>query len=85
MTTIIAIVIWEGMTALDVLGPHEILATWPKAQIHTVATQADPIRAASGLVLTPSRTIEQLPSPDVVLVGGGADAYRPMTDPALLN
>jgi transcriptional regulator GlxA family with amidase domain len=81
MTTTIAVVVWDDMTALDVVGPYDVLATWPDAEIHTVAARPDPVRTDTGLVLTPSRTLDQVPAPDVALIGGGR---RSPDDPAVI-
>jgi transcriptional regulator GlxA family with amidase domain len=82
MTTTIAVVVWDDMTALDVVGPYDVLATWPDAEIHTVAVRPDPIRTDTGLVLTPTRTLGQVIEPDVALIGGGRGAPD---DPAIVD
>lgn len=48
----IAFLFYEGMTALDAVGPHEILSRLPEADVFRVAKIAGPVRTDSGLILT---------------------------------
>jgi len=47
----IVFLFYDGMNALDLVGPHEILCDLPEAKILRVAKQPGPIRTDSGLVL----------------------------------
>ena len=35
----IAILLYEGVTALDAIGPYEVLASMPDARVHFVAKE----------------------------------------------
>lgn len=80
----IAFVLYDKFTALDLVGPYEVLANWPDADVHFVATSAGPITADAGLIVTPTASPESIPDPDVVLVPGSSRPLGPLQDEALL-
>src|ERR1039457_2663928 len=68
----IAILLYERVTALDVIGPYEVLSRLPGASLTFVAAEPGPIRTDNGmLTLLAERSIEEAGSPDIVLVPGG--------------
>jgi len=81
----IAYVVYDGFTALDLVGPYEVLSRWPKAEVHFLATKTEPVRADMGLTVLPTDTPDTLPSPDVVVIGGAGDPIPVMHDEALLE
>jgi len=69
----IAIVVYEHMVPLDVIGPHYFLGRLPGAQVQFVARNLDPVTCESGLTIMPSATFDSCASDlDVLLVGGGS-------------
>jgi putative intracellular protease/amidase len=70
--TQIAIVAYPGFTALDMIGPYEVLRNLPHAELRFVWHEAGPITADSGvLVIGATHSLDETPSPDVILVPGG--------------
>ncbi len=70
--TQIAFVAYPGFTALDMIGPYEVLRQLPDAEVRFVWHEAGPITADSGvLVLGATHSLSETPSPDVILVPGG--------------
>jgi putative intracellular protease/amidase len=68
----IAIVLYEGFTALDAVGPYEVLSRLPGAEVSFVATTAGPISTDTrSLTLVAERSLDELPAPEIVLVPGG--------------
>ena len=68
----IAIVLYERFTALDAVGPYEVLSRLPGAKVTFVATEAGPVNTDNGmLTLCAEAPLEQLPAPEIVLVPGG--------------
>ena len=68
----IAILLYERVTALDAIGPYEVLSRLPGASLTFVAAEPGPIRTDNGmLTLLAERSIEEAGSPDIVLVPGG--------------
>lgn len=71
----IAILLYPGFTALDVIGPYEMLTTLPNTQVHLVAETLDAVRAnTSRLTIQPTATLDDITAPDIVLVPGGSVA-----------
>ena len=69
----IAIVIYDHMTPLDVMGPHYFLARLLGADIQFVARDMKPVQGGNGLVIMPTATFENCPKDlDILLVGGGS-------------
>jgi putative intracellular protease/amidase len=67
-----AILLYERFTALDAIGPYEVLSRIPGAEVTFVAQHAGPVRADSGmLTIHAEGAIEDVPAPDVLLVPGG--------------
>ncbi|MCE5290495.1 MAG: DJ-1/PfpI family protein [Nocardiaceae bacterium] len=67
----IAIVLYPGMTALDVVGPYEVLRLVKDVNIRFVWHEPGPVMTDSGvLALSATHTFEETPAPDIVLIGG---------------
>ncbi|MEU7026141.1 DJ-1/PfpI family protein [Streptomyces sp. NPDC046275] len=80
----IAVLLYEGFTTLDAVGPYELLARLPGAETVFVAKHAGPVRNDQGsLALLADRTLAEVPRPDVVLVPGGPAARTAKDDPEL--
>ena len=75
----VALIVHEGVQALDVAGPLDVFAEANGFLVEGVgydcvliATSSQPIRASNGMVLTPHLTLEQAARRfDIVLVAGG--------------
>jgi transcriptional regulator GlxA family with amidase domain len=68
----VAFLLYERFTALDVVGPHDVLNGVPGTESVFVAERAGPVRNESDtLSLVADRAIAEVPSPDVVVVPGG--------------
>jgi putative intracellular protease/amidase len=84
--TQIAIVIYPGFTALDMIGPYEVLRNLPGAEVRFVWHEVGPITADSGvLVIGATHSLAQTPSPDVILVPGGPSTPVHARDDVLLD
>jgi transcriptional regulator GlxA family with amidase domain len=68
----IAVLLYDGFTALDAIGPYEVLSRLPSASLTFVAAEAGPVRSDNGmLTLVAGHSIEDITSPEIVLVPGG--------------
>jgi putative intracellular protease/amidase len=68
----IAILIYDRLTALDAVGPYEVLSRLPGATVVFAAEQAGPVRTDNGMLgLVAEAAITDVPHPDIVLVPGG--------------
>ncbi|MCW5642716.1 MAG: DJ-1/PfpI family protein [Rhodoferax sp.] len=83
----VAIVVYPGMTALDALGPYEVLRFIPQVDLRFVSHEPGPIVTDSGiLVIGATHSFRDTPAPDVVLVPGSeADTTTAMADGRLLQ
>jgi transcriptional regulator GlxA family with amidase domain len=68
----IAILVYPGFTALDAVGPYEVLCRLPGSTTAFVATAPGPVTTDTGvLTLVAERGLDEMRSPDVVVVPGG--------------
>jgi putative intracellular protease/amidase len=68
----IAILIYDGFTALDAVGPYEVLSCLPDAKVHFVAKEPGLKRAhTKALSLSADYKLTDLPNPDIVVIPGG--------------
>jgi transcriptional regulator GlxA family with amidase domain len=68
----IAIPLFDRVTALDAIGPYEVLSRLPGAEVLFVAAQPGSKRADTGaLALTADRGLGDVLGPDIVVVPGG--------------
>lgn len=82
----IAIVLFDGFTALDAVGPYETLGRLPDSEVVFVAEETGPVRADSGtLTLIADRTLAEVPDPDILVVPGGPGQSPQMANKALLD
>jgi transcriptional regulator GlxA family with amidase domain len=83
----IAIVLYPGLTALDAIGPYEVLRLLPDADVRFVGAAPGPVVADSGvLFLGITHSYAETPSPDIVLVpGSGPRTATMMADQQLTD
>jgi putative intracellular protease/amidase len=68
----IAILLYDRLTALDAIGPYEVLSRLPGATTKFVAAQPGEITTDNGvLTMLAKHSIDEIPHPDVVVVPGG--------------
>ncbi|MET8777889.1 DJ-1/PfpI family protein [Nocardia sp. NPDC004654] len=82
----IAVVLYPGMTALDAIGPYEVLRFAPGAEVRFVGPEIGPVITDSGaLALGVTHTFEETPAPRLVVVPGGPAATAVAADERVLN
>ena len=80
-----AILVFEGLTALDAVGPYEVLNRLPEAHVRLVGTDRGAKRAHGGaLALVADHTLAEVPRPDIVVVPGGPGEQAARADPEVL-
>jgi transcriptional regulator GlxA family with amidase domain len=67
---LIAIPVYDGFTALDAIGPYEVLSRMPGAEVRFIGEGAT-VTDSRMLTLLPDGTLADHPAPDVVVVPGG--------------
>lgn len=81
----IGVLVFEGMTSLDALGPFEVLARMPDSTCHLVWKDRAPVRGDTGLLVTPTVSFADAPQFDVLVVPGGPGQNERMADDELLD
>jgi transcriptional regulator GlxA family with amidase domain len=82
----IAVLLYERLTALDAIGPYEVLSRLPGSTLTFVGDKAGPVRTDNGrLSLVADASIDELPNPGIVLVPGGPGQIALMDDERILS
>jgi putative intracellular protease/amidase len=77
----IAILIYDRFTALDAVGPYEVLSRIPNSTLTFVAQETGPVRTDTGVLgIVADASLAELSSPDIVLVPGGPGQAALMDD-----
>ena len=80
----IAIPLYDRFTALDCIGPYEVLSRMPGARVRFLAKDAGPVRTDTGmLTVVAEASLAEVPRPDIVLVPGGPGDENAIADGAL--
>jgi transcriptional regulator GlxA family with amidase domain len=81
----IAIPLFERVTALDAVGPYEILQRLPGAQVVFVGHEVGPVRTDNGMLgLHVDARFEDVAQPEVVVVPGGVGTRTLLRDERVL-
>ena len=77
----IAVALFPQVTALDAIGPYEVLQRLPGATVTFVGAERGEVRSDNGFLgLTVDAAYDEVPSPDVIVVPGGVGTRR-LLDP----
>ncbi len=77
----IAILLYEQMTALDAIGPYEVLRSMPNAKVRFVAREKGIKRTdADYALLNAEYSLDEVTRPDIVLVPGTSYPQAMMKD-----
>jgi transcriptional regulator GlxA family with amidase domain len=71
---LVAIPLFDRLTALDAVGPYEVLSRVPETQVRFVTARPGPVRTDGALTLLAEEALTELPAPDIVVVPGGPGA-----------
>jgi transcriptional regulator GlxA family with amidase domain len=87
MDSIIAItfLIFDNFTALDVIGPYEILSKIPNSKVYFVGLEAKNYTDGKGLTIKADYSLEDIKSPDILLIPGGQGIDSLLNDNRLLD
>jgi putative intracellular protease/amidase len=82
----IAIPLFDKITALDAIGPYEVLSRLPGARVRFVAVTPGPHRTDNRqLTLLAEEPLSAVPRPEIVMVPGGFGTRALMTPNPLLD
>jgi len=81
-----AIFVFDDMTALDAIGPMEVVALLPDAELKIVGQARGPVRAGKGacsLGIVADYAMDEISSADVLIVPGGMGTRALIKDAAV--
>jgi transcriptional regulator GlxA family with amidase domain len=81
----IAILVFDELTALDAVGPYEVLHFLPDAKVHWVGKRKGAHRCDGGLSLVADYTLDEVREADLLLVPGGFGARASQRDREILD
>lgn len=82
----IAIPLYDRFTALDAIGPYEVLSRLPGAQVRFLGPEAGPVRTDTRmLTIEAEGRWEDSPAPDILLVPGGTGTRALLDDERMLD
>jgi transcriptional regulator GlxA family with amidase domain len=82
----VAIPLFPRFTALDAVGPYEVLQRIPTIDITFIGHQRGEVRSENGMLgLTVDATFEEIARPDVIVFPGGAGSRPLQTDERVLE
>lgn len=82
----IAFLIFDRITALDAIGPYEVLSRLPDATVRFVAAEPGPKRTDTGfLTLVADYGLDDVVDPDVLVVAGGPGTRDLLDDAEVLE
>lgn len=67
----IAILLFDNFTALDVVGPYEVLSKIPNSKIYMVAEKPGLYKDVKGLQISADYSLKDIENPDILIIPGG--------------
>lgn len=81
----IGMIIFDGMTNLDFVGPNQVFGGAPNSKIYVLAKTLDPIVTDTKSRMLADLTLKDAPELDLIFIGGGGGTTRLMEDPEMLD
>lgn len=81
---IVGMVIFPGLTQLDLTGPYEVFGRLPDTQVLLIAESLNAVKSDYGLLFIPDATFENAPQVDILFVPGGRGIFDAMQNKSLL-
>jgi cyclohexyl-isocyanide hydratase len=80
----IGLLVFPGLTQLDLTGPYEVLSRLSDTRVHLLWKTLEPVMSDRGLTLQPTLTLAECGPLDVLLVPGGPAVVAVMEDEEVL-
>lgn len=81
----IVILLFDDYTALDVIGPYEVLSKLPTSQIYLVGLEKREYKDSHGLKILADYSIHQITQADIVLIPGGFGVDKILKEKAIIE
>jgi cyclohexyl-isocyanide hydratase len=78
---VIGMLVFPGMTALDLIGPQQYLAVMPGCTTQLLWKTREPVNSESGVPILPTATFDEAPQDlEILFVPGGLEGTAPMIE-----
>lgn len=81
----IGMLLFPGVTQLDLTGPYEVLSRMQGAKVHLIWKNTEPVRSEHGMLIVPDRTLAECPPLEMIFVPGGGGVNALMEDEQILE
>lgn len=82
----IGMVLFHGMTQLDLTGPLEVFSRFPETEIYLISKNLDPVKSDRKLIIVPDTTFSSCPeSLTVLFIPGGTGISNVLADKEYLD
>jgi cyclohexyl-isocyanide hydratase len=81
----VGMVLFQGMTQLDLTGPYEVLARMPNTRVRLIASSLEPVSTEWGMLIMPDSTFDDAPPLDLLCVPGGWGVDAQLENARLLD
>jgi cyclohexyl-isocyanide hydratase len=78
-------ILFPGMTQLDVTGPYEVLCRAPDLRVVLLGVDRQPIRTEHGMMLIPERAFAEAGAIDILVIPGGTSINETLVDDRYLD
>jgi len=83
--TQIGMLLYPGLTQLDLTAPYEVLHRMRGTEVHLVWKDLEPVRDRAKMAILPTQTLADCPDLDVLFVPGGHGQVAAAADPEVLD
>lgn len=84
MSRSVAVLLFNGITALDAVGPYEVLSRLPDTTVTFVGLERGSVRTDNGMLsLVADAAIDEVTAADVLLIPGGSGTRALWRDPVV--
>ncbi|WP_205127544.1 MULTISPECIES: DJ-1/PfpI family protein [Okeania] len=82
----IGFLVYPDVVQLDVMGAYQVLAFPPDTKIHLLWKTLTPVVSNEGLLITPTTTLDNCPTLDMICIpGGGMGQIEVMKDAEIIS
>jgi transcriptional regulator GlxA family with amidase domain len=81
----IAILLFDNYTALDIVGPYEVLSYIPGSKIYFIAEKPGFYKNCKGIQISAEYSLNDLKDPDIVVIPGGFGIDAILDNKEILN
>jgi len=81
----IVIFLFDGITALDAVGPFEVLSKIPNSKVYFTSKETEFVSCIGGLHLVSDYSINEITEADILVIPGGPGINELLNDSVILN